>query len=153
MKEVKKDHNIGSGSGAVVGSVAGAALGSVAGPIGTIAGAVVGGVVGSKAGDEFAEAINPTEYTAELERTYATKPYYSSAYAWDDYRPAYQYGYQTYPRYQGRRFEDVESELSKDWEQAKGTSRLAWQDAKAAVRDGWHTIERTLPGDFDRDGR
>ena len=31
-------------------------------------------------------------------------------------------------------------------------SRLAWGEARDAVRDGWHHIERAMPGDFDRDG-
>ena len=153
MTDVKKDHNIGSGSGAVFGAVAGGALGSAAGPLGTVVGAVAGGVVGSKAGDELAEVINPTTYVDGLQRVHTTKPYYSAHYSWEDYRPAYEYGYHTYPLYQGRRFEDVEPDLAQRWEQVKGDSRLAWQDAKAAVRDGWHTIEKALPGDFDRDGR
>ena len=39
------------------------------------------------------------------------------------------------------------------WEQAKSRSRLAWDDAKHAVKAGWHRLERALPGDADRDGR
>ena len=35
MSDVKKDHSIGAGTGAVGGAVAGAAAGSVAGPVGT----------------------------------------------------------------------------------------------------------------------
>jgi hypothetical protein len=30
---------------------------------------------------------------------------------------------------------------------------LAWTDAKGAVRDAWHGVERILPGDADGDGR
>ena len=44
-------------------------------------------------------------------------------------------------------------ELERKWEATKGNSRLAWNDAKYAVKDGWHYVERALPGDFDRDGR
>ena len=29
----------------------------------------------------------------------------------------------------------------------------AWSEARGAVKDGWHYIERKLLGDFDRDGR
>ena len=53
----------------------------------------------------------------------------------------------------GRRFEDVESELANGWARARENSRLAWVDAREAVRDGWYTVERAVPGDFDRDGR
>jgi hypothetical protein len=34
-----------------------------------------------------------------------------------------------------------------------GMTRLAWNPARGPVRDGWHHIERALPGDADADGR
>lgn len=150
---VKKDHSIGSGTGAAAGAVTGAAIGTVGGPLGALAGAAIGGIAGAKAGDEVAEMVNPTEYTAQFEKTFQDKPYYNSSRTWQDYSPAYQYGYNTYGTYRGRKFDDVETELERDWDNVKADSRLAWNEARAAVRDGWHSIERTLPGDFDRDGR
>lgn len=79
---------------------------------------------------------------------------YKADYAFDDYKPAYRYG--TYARSQsssGQWDENTERELERGWESAKGTSRLAWTDAKEAVRDAWHGVERIMPGDADRDGR
>jgi hypothetical protein len=35
----------------------------------------------------------------------------------------------------------------------EGKSRLAWQDAKEAVRAAWIRVERILPGNADGDGR
>jgi hypothetical protein len=153
MSDVKKDHNIGSGTGAMTGAVAGAAIGSAAGPAGSAVGAVVGGLVGAKAGDSIAEAINPTEYTSHFQNQYKSAPYYIGGSEWRDYEPAYKYGYDNYSQYRGRPFEEVEPELQRNWETAKGESRLAWNDARSAVRDGWHYIERAMPGDADRDGR
>jgi len=153
MSDIKKDHSIGEGVGSMTGAVAGAAIGSAAGPAGTVIGALTGGVVGAKAGDGIAEAINPTDYADHFRNTYRDTSYYNSSREWDDYAPAYQYGYDTYGRYRGQRFDDVESDLERDWDTMRGNSRLAWSEARNAVRDGWHHIERTLPGDFDRDGR
>lgn len=153
MSDVKKDHSIGAGTGAVAGAVTGAAIGSAGGPIGSAVGAVVGGVMGAKAGDSVAEAVNPTEYTQHFEREYRNTPYYSRDKEWDDYKPAYTYGYDTYGKYRGQRFEDVEGNLERDWDSTRGNSRLAWTEARGAVRDGWHHIERATPGDADRDGR
>jgi hypothetical protein len=121
--------------------------------VGSLVGAAVGGVLGAKAGDSIAEAINPTEYSDHFERNYQTSSYYKPGTTWDDYQPAYQYGYSTYGQYRGQRFEDVESNLERDWDSARVKSRLAWADAKDAVRDGWNHIERKMPGDADRDGR
>jgi uncharacterized protein YcfJ len=153
MSDIKKDHSIGEGTGAVAGAVTGAAVGSMAGPAGTVIGAVVGGAAGAKAGGGVAEAINPTEYNRHFESTYRDTPYYTAGREWNDYKPAYQYGYDTYGQYRGQRFEDVEPQLARDWDATKANSRLGWNEAKGAVRDGWHHIERAMPGDADNDGR
>ena len=149
---IKKDHSIGEGTGAVAGAITGAAMGSVAGPAGTVVGAIAGGALGAKGGGALAEAINPTEYTRHFEKNYKDTPYYVGGSEWRDYAPAYKYGYDTYGQYRGRKFKDVESDLERNWEATKANSRLAWSEAKGAVRDGWHHIENTLPGDADRDG-
>jgi len=153
MSDIKKDHSIGEGTGAGAGAIAGAAVGSMAGPVGTAVGAVVGAVAGAKAGGAIAEAVNPTTYTEHFRDSYATAPYYSAGRDWKDYEPAYKYGYDTYGQYRGQRFDDVESQLQADWDRTRGTSNLAWSEARGAVRDGWHYIERALPGDADHDGR
>ena len=153
MSDVKKDHSIGAGTGAMAGAVTGAAIGSAAGPAGSAVGAVVGGIVGAKAGDSIAEAVNPTEYSRHFEKEYRSAPYYINGSEWRDYQPAYKYGYDTYGQYRGRKFDDVESELQRNWDASRAESRLAWNDARQAVRDGWHYIERAMPGDADRDGR
>jgi uncharacterized protein YcfJ len=153
MSDVKKDHSIGAGTGAVGGALTGAAVGAAAGPVGSLVGAAVGGVIGAKAGDSIAEAVNPTEYNDHFKTNYVSAPYYSADRDWNDYEPAYKYGYDTYGQYRGRRFEDVESDLERGWDKTKANSRLAWSDARGAVRDGWHHIERAMPGDADGDGR
>lgn len=80
--------------------------------------------------------------------------YYKPDHSFDDYKPAYRYG--TFARSQSQTGvwdSNTESELERGWDSAKGTSRLTWADAKEAVRDAWHGVERILPGDADRDGR
>ena len=152
MSDVKKDHSIGEGTGAVTGAVTGAAIGSAAGPVGSLVGAVAGGVIGAKAGDSIAEAVNPTEYEDHFKKNYTTTSYYDSSRDWNDYEPAYKYGYQTYGTYRGRGFDSVEPELERNRDSTRGNSRLAWCEARGALRDGWHHIERAMPGDADRDG-
>lgn len=154
MSNVKKDHSIGAGTGAGAGALAGAGVGAaVGGPAGAAVGAVIGAVAGAKAGDSLAEVVNPTEYSNYWKSNYTTRPYYSDAYSWSDYDPAYKYGYDAYGQYRGKTFDTVESDLERNWNTAKGNSRLAWNDAKHAVKEGWHHVERAIPGDFDRDGR
>ena len=151
-------HPVGTGIGAAAGGMAaGAAAGSVAGPVGTVAGAAIGAVVGGLAGKGIAERIDPTVENAYWQENHRSRPYFNSSYNYDDYGPAYQYGVDNYARYEGRSFDQVEPELSRDWQRAKGKSRLAWEDAKHATRDSWQrlsdTVERATPGDSDRDGK
>ena len=86
-------------------------------------------------------------------QNYSSRPYFESGMTYDDYEPAYRYASESRARYSGRNFDDVESDLGRGWEQAKGKSRLGWEKAKLAARDAWHRVERAIPGDADRDGR
>ena len=103
--------------------------------------------------DRTYRAYDATDkYYADNHRT---ADYYKPDYNYQsDYQPAYRYG--TYARSNnlGRTWDSsVESDLERGWEGAKGTSKLAWSDAKHAVKDAWHGVERALPGDADNDGR
>src|SRR3954465_10567404 len=107
-------HPIGTGLGAAAGGIAaGAAVGSVAGPVGTAVGAAVGAVVGGLAGKGIAEQIDPTREDAYWRDNYSSRPYAAGG-SYDDYGPAYSYGVNSYSKYQGRDFDDVESDLSRD---------------------------------------
>jgi hypothetical protein len=151
-------HPVGTGIGAVAGGVAaGAAAGTVAGPVGTVVGAAVGAIVGGLAGKGIAEMIDPTVEEAYWRDTYSTRPYVTAGSTFDDYLPAYRYGWSSYDKYEGRPFDEVEGELGRDWNTARGTSRLEWERAKHATKDSWQrvsdAIERAVPGDSDRDGK
>ena len=109
----------------------GAAIGgAVGGPVGAVVGAAVGAVAGGLAGKGAAEAVNPTVEDAywrdELQRRGPTR----GSGTYDDYRPAYQYGWESYSRYRGRKFDEVESDLRRDWEKGKANTRLGWDKAR-----------------------
>ena len=70
---------------------------------------------------------------------FSTRPY-ATGRNYADYEPAYKYGQEAYNRYPGRRYEDVENDLSSGWERAKGASKLTWQEVKDAVKDAWHHV-------------
>lgn len=150
-------HPVGTGAGAAVGGMAaGAAVGTVAGPVGTAIGAAVGAVVGGLAGKGIAEKLDPTREDAYWRDNYASRPYVDAGASYDDYAPAYGLGYNSYSSYAGRRFEDIEPDLARDWGSKRGNSTLGWDKAKHATRDAWervsNAVERATPGDSDRDG-
>ena len=124
---------------------------------GTASGAAIGAVAGGLAGKAIAEKIDPTVEEAYWREHYTSRPYVASGATFDDYGPAYRYGIDNYARYHGRSFDEVEPELARDWQRAKGKSSLTWEHAKEATRDSWQrlsdTIERATPGDSDHDGK
>lgn len=78
---------------------------------------------------------------------YSSRPYYSAGATYDDYSPAYRYGYETRSKYQGKKFEEVEVDLGRNWDSAKHNSKLGWEKAKEATRDAWNRADRAVTGD------
>jgi hypothetical protein len=111
---------------------------------------------GATAGDavtNYGSLGTPTFNADHWRQSYSASPYSKSGHSYEDYEPAYRYGVTSADRYRGRRWEDVETDLERGWDNAKGASRLTWEYAKNATKDAWHGVERALPGDADRDGR
>ena len=151
MAVTKKNHPVGETVGAAGGAVAGMAAGAaVGGPAGAVIGAAAGAVAGGAAGHGVAAAFDDAE-DQYWRANYITRPYVRPGRPYGDYRDAYRFGAESYGRYDT--FDAAERDLSQRWNEFRGESRLAWEDVKDAVRDGWHRVERKLPGDADGDGR
>jgi phage tail tape-measure protein len=144
-------HPIGTGIGAAAGGIAGgvaagAAIGTLAGPVGTAlgaaTGAAIGAVVGGLGGKELAENANPTVEHGFWRENYASRPYALIGVSYEEYAPAYQYGWESQARYHDKSFDEAESFLRRDWERARGASTLAWDNAMEAARDSWTRIAK-----------
>lgn len=104
-------------------------------------------------GLEDAPLLDVTREDRYWRDNYKSRPYVDRARPFDDYEPAYRYGWESNQQFLGRKYDDVENDLERGWDNFKGKSQLAWHDAKSAVRDAWHRLEKALPGDADQDGR
>ena len=136
-------HPVATGVGAAGGAVAGAMIGTaVGGPVGTMVGGAVGAATGALTGQGVAEAVNPTVEDGYWRENYVKRDYVERNRPYTDYQPAYRYGWESRARLGDRTFKDVEGDLEKGWETAKGESKLAWTEAKLATRDAWHHITR-----------
>ena len=69
----------------------------------------------------------------------STRPY-ASGRSYDDYQPAYRYGYEAADRYRGRSWTDVESDLERGWDSYESRGTSTWQQMKNAVRDAWERV-------------
>lgn len=78
-------------------------------------------------------------YDEDFRRDYQSR-YASAGGNYDDYAPAYQYGYQAAsdPRYQGRSWDQAESDLRADYGRANPNS--TWERMKDSIRYGWDKV-------------
>ena len=120
--------------------------------MGAVVGGIVGAAVGGLAGRGVAELINPTVEDEYWRTNFASRPY-ASGQTYETYQPAYRYGWESYGRNAGRKFDEVEADLQRGWDKTEHSAKLGWDKAKDATRDAWHRIERAIPGDLDKDGR
>ena len=73
------------------------------------------------------------------------RPYIEAGLGYEDYGPAYRYGLAAFAKYPGRRFDEVEDYLSRDWASARGQSNLDWARARDATHDAWHRVGSHSP--------
>ena len=84
-------------------------------------------------------------YTDDFRRDFQTR-YGRSGGSYGDYEPAYTYGYTAAsdPRYQGRSWTDVESDLRTDYGRRYPNS--TWERMKDAIRYGWDKVTGKAQG-------
>lgn len=145
----------GAVGGVAGGAAAGAAMGGMTGPVGAAVGVVAGAIVGAVAGRAL--KTDPLAEDRYWREHYTSRPYVAQGSTYEDYGPAYQHGVNAYKRYPERHFDDMEPDLQRDWDSARGTSTLEWEHARHPVRDAWERVsnamEHTLSADADGDAR
>jgi hypothetical protein len=75
------------------------------------------------------------------QKTYRSRPYGSNT-TYDQWQPAYRFGYESAGRYSGRSWNEVERDLERDWDTYgyRGDNRSTWQQIKDAARDAWDRV-------------
>ena len=97
--------------------------------------------MGKNAAEGFDEAYWRTVYPSE--------PYFSPAYPFEAFGPAYRYGAEAWRVHKGRPFAEVEPKLATEWENIRRESDLTWDQARGAVERAYHRV--ASPGDGDDD--
>jgi len=87
-----------------------------------------------------AGAFATTPEDAYWRQNFQSRPYAGQASSYDQYRPAYPYGWESWRQHRGKRFDEVESDLRSGWEKNRSQSGLTWEKAKDAVRDAWEHL-------------
>jgi len=80
------------------------------------------------------------DYDSDFRNDFKTRYSSMPSAQYETYAPAYQYGYRmgSDQRYRGRRWEDVELDLRRDYERSYPNSK--WEQMKDSVRYGWNKV-------------
>lgn len=83
--------------------------------------------------DEFGD-----RFLSDYQTNYAT-----SGYSYDQYLPAYRYGYHlaSNEQYNNRSWTEMEPEVRRRWE---GTNKGTWEEFKDAIRHGWEEVKEAV---------
>ena len=129
------------GAGALIGGMAATVLGAPAmGPGGAMAGgsmvggALAGGILGRTT---TGEGIDPSVEDAYWRERHSLEAY-GAGTEYEDFEPAYRAGYEGYARYGGKRFDDVEADIARDYSSHR--AGLPWDKARPAARAAWSRV-------------
>lgn len=91
--------------------------------------------------EPLSQTTSANEYDADFRRDYEAK-YARSGMTYQSFEPAYSYGYRMAndPRYRGKSWADVASQLRADYSRQSPDS--TWERIKDAVRYGWDRVTR-----------
>lgn len=72
---------------------------------------------------------------------FASRPY-ATGRNYEEFQPAYRYGYESGQHHMGRTWNDVEADLQTGWDryEGRGGASSTWENIKEAVRDAWHRV-------------
>ena len=81
---------------------------------------------------------------------FSSEPYVAEGEHYQDYEAAFRTGYEGRAQYAGQKFDDVEGNLQRDWEQNRGGSKIGWNKASRACRAAWDRADQMLAPSTDR---
>jgi hypothetical protein len=80
-----------------------------------------------------------------------SKQSYAKNYSYDQFEHAYKTGYNSFLKYPGQNFADVEDDIALGYEQEKPGSALPWDTVRPAVNSVWERMAGIIsPRDPDR---
>src|SRR5438094_2168447 len=105
---------------------------------------------GGKSNQRGSSRADPEKEAAYWREQHAKQPY-AKNYSYEKFEHAYRTGYDTFFRYPGKGFDEVEESVASEYEQAKPASGLPWDVARPAVNAVWEKMAGVIgPRDPDR---
>src|SRR5947207_5817519 len=98
---------------------------------------------GGKSNQRGSSRADPEKEAAFWREQHSKQPY-AKNYSYEQFEHAYRTGYNSFLKYPGRKFEEVEDSLASDYEEAKPTSALPWDTVRPAVSSVWERMAGVL---------
>lgn len=140
---------VGDTTGRTKGAAIGDAIGHAIG-VGTdvVVGTFAEGVAaGKKAVSRIRDLVNPRSEHEFWRKEFPNCSYFTPGTLYEQYGPAFQYGWESCLNHEGKTFKDAEAQLAHDWDGRRGRSTLSWDNARDAVRDAWQRVEQRCIAD------
>lgn len=98
------------------------------------------GTGGLAAGEDLDEVAEGDYWRQNFER----RPYYEAGRSYEHYEPGYRFGWQSAAGFgsEAVEFEDVETELERQWSYELASGEKDWEDVREAVRDAWLRVRQ-----------
>ena len=74
------------------------------------------------------------------QNNFRTRSYVTDDREFDNYEPAYRFGYESANRYRGQNWTDIEPDLRNDWDKYEAHGNSTWDNVKDSVRDAWDRV-------------
>jgi len=93
--------------------------------------------------------VDPAAWQASWEtednywhENFSSRPYALGPDYYDQFRPAYRYGFESAQHHLGRNWDDAETDLRSGWDNYphRGATSSTWDEIKDAVRDAWDRV-------------
>jgi hypothetical protein len=83
--------------------------------------------------------VDPKKEAAYWREEHAKQPYAANS-SYEQFEHAYRTGYNSFLKYRGKKFEDVEDEIALGYKKAKPGSALPWDTVRPAVNSVWERM-------------
>ena len=87
--------------------------------------------------------IDPEKEAAYWREQHLKQPY-AQNYSYEQFEHAYRTGYNSFLKYPGRKFDEVEDSIASDYEEAKPGTALPWDTVRPAANSVWERMSGVM---------
>jgi hypothetical protein len=105
------------------------------------------GITTGTGGLAAGEDLDPVAEGDYWRENFVTRPYYQAGMPYEWYEPGYRLGWEaaTDLQFAGREFEEIKTELEKQWFEGMGEDAASWEEIQPAAQDAWERIKKGVP--------